>query len=914
MNSNVFLFLATEWFSRKGGVSTFNRELCRAVRAAGHTVYCAVPTLHPEEDIDARKSGVQLIHCVAPPGAPPHAGLYRRIPFRDAVYPDVIIGHGRITGPAALTQIQDNYGNALRLHVVHVAPGEIEPWKGGQNEHTNDRSELRERVELELAVGADLVVAVGPRLYAEYKTLLFGQESHTRIHQLNPGIILRPPPKEQPPQLRCLMLGRAEDLKLKGLDIASLAVSRVSSQRLGQDPILVIRGAPPGTGNELLQTLAAIPGVLRNRLRVMEYTDDVQRLSSDIRAASVVIMPSRAEGFGLVGLEAISIGVPALLSQQSGLSGMLLSEIRERALPLIVPVTGDLTTDAVRWADEIEIVLNRRKDAFDRVHRLGTELASVLSWDFAVKSLVTVIDEVYATKHQESPKDYRNLQADRSSGPISSESHRLENIEFLRQVRRRALLAILDSQTRWGPSLFSSSPKVANVCEVLLAIHYDSFEYSSYSRILIEAIEWLFGQQRQGGFPSLSRDTITTHCTALGALACACVASWNHIPVELRARAEQASRLAADACLRMAGDRGWGTWGRGTVRLQPTILALRALALHDVHRPELSRRFEQLRVMHSKGKPGCFGFQPGTDPRISPTAAFLLLCYELDRLGYMALNTNRFQQEKFMAAQFLVSQLMSSDPELAEVELYYVDPEYVPLIGHVEQMTWIHVSIPLAIEALARHPELIGTTEAEHSWFKAALDLASRFDADSRLLQGAIFSEFGLTEPIFPTAYGCMALQAVDGWLQHYRTLPDKVPVPPPVLPESTIRKAGAAIVDGGLLLLVRKFGTDQLIMPGGAIEEGEETSDALRRELMEELGTGSEIPEQPIGIYKASAAFEPGLEVEITLYLAKLIKSPVPSSEIEEIVWYSPLDTSAVLSPIVKDCIVPSLRAKGII
>ncbi|MDP2439406.1 MAG: glycosyltransferase, partial [archaeon] len=39
----------------------------------------------------------------------------------------------------------------------------------------------------------------------------------------------------------------------------------------------------------------------------------------DLHQCSLVLMPSRQEPFGLAGLEALSAGVPVMISRQSGL-------------------------------------------------------------------------------------------------------------------------------------------------------------------------------------------------------------------------------------------------------------------------------------------------------------------------------------------------------------------------------------------------------------------------------------------------------------------------------------------------------------------------------------------------------------------------------------------------------------------
>jgi glycosyltransferase involved in cell wall biosynthesis len=48
-------------------------------------------------------------------------------------------------------------------------------------------------------------------------------------------------------------------------------------------------------------------------LHALPYTDDRQQLYSELSRASVALMPSWHEGFGLVAWEAIAAGVPLIV-------------------------------------------------------------------------------------------------------------------------------------------------------------------------------------------------------------------------------------------------------------------------------------------------------------------------------------------------------------------------------------------------------------------------------------------------------------------------------------------------------------------------------------------------------------------------------------------------------------------------
>ncbi len=106
------------------------------------------------------------------------------------------------------------------------------------------------------------------------------------------------------------------------------------------------------------------------------------------------------------------------------------------------------------------------------------------------------------------------------------------------------------------------------------------------------------------------------------------------------------------------------------------------------------------------------------------------------------------------------------------------------------------------------------------------------------------------------------------------------------------IRIAAAVIVDHeGRLLLVRKRGTHTFMQPGGKVEPGEASLEALVRELDEELGL-AEGPERYdyIGQFAAVAANEIGHVVDAEVYSLRTVGPEVAiAAEIDEMRWVSP-------------------------
>jgi glycosyltransferase involved in cell wall biosynthesis len=381
------LVVATEWRSRHGGLSTFNRELCAALAQAGQQVVCLVPDADLEETADATARGVALLGAVDELGADGLVRLRRR-PALNGVDPDVVVGHGRITGPAARSLQMDFFPDARRVHLVHTFPAHIEWFKdAGPSQTRMTKAADREAHERDIAREADLVAAVGPLLTREASAML-----GRNVVELMPGV--GPPLTRErlPATVRCLLSGRAEDVQLKGLDIAARAFRHFEAGMGPDRRLLVIQGAQIEDGDELAELLAELAGG-RPKVHVAPYTADPNALAHELERASLIIMPSRQEGFGLVGLEAIAAGVPVLVSANSGL-GELLAALGGPAAGCVVPVEDVADRDARRWADAIERVFADRRAAFVAADEVRAQVAERCAWSACAASLLSALNLV----------------------------------------------------------------------------------------------------------------------------------------------------------------------------------------------------------------------------------------------------------------------------------------------------------------------------------------------------------------------------------------------------------------------------------------------------------------------------------------------------------------------------------------
>lgn len=190
-----------------------------------------------------------------------------------------------------------------------------------------DDPATRAKVEAEVVNCSDLMTASTPEERAQL-VALYGAEPE-RIEIVPPGVDHRIFAPGDPATAR-QQLGLAVDAKvvlfagriqpLKGADLAIRCLAE-----LERDVTLVIVGGPSGPDGaaELARVHALVDQLgLRGRVRFVDPQPH-ERLAVFYRAADVCIVPSRAESFGLVALEAAACGTPVVAANVGGLRSIV---------------------------------------------------------------------------------------------------------------------------------------------------------------------------------------------------------------------------------------------------------------------------------------------------------------------------------------------------------------------------------------------------------------------------------------------------------------------------------------------------------------------------------------------------------------------------------------------------------------
>ena len=385
----TFLLFATEWLSGHGGLSTINRGMAVELAAAGHRVLCFAPSAGDLEVQLAKSLKVEILR-----NRSPGMSFEERLGFGPDLAPgtevDYVVGHGHVTGPVAAAWAQRL--NVSYLHVVHTTPDEIASAKiSGGDPTIFNRAEEKSRVELSLCLASHLVIAVGPFLYDDVVTRI---QDAVAAYQLNPGLTVellsqRPDVKLRR-QEKCLFVGRGNDPEVKGLDLLASALRSLRGKANANGsklPFVIFRG---------LADVESVKGLFGNvqGLHFHPFSSEPNVVWQDLNSASLLLMPSRAEGFGLVALEAISAGVPILVSERSGIAQLLKSFADDKVIPqecydcAVVPMSGDDEADANVWGDRIAESMRDRSAAFARASRLRSAVEAVLTWRAAIAGML----------------------------------------------------------------------------------------------------------------------------------------------------------------------------------------------------------------------------------------------------------------------------------------------------------------------------------------------------------------------------------------------------------------------------------------------------------------------------------------------------------------------------------------------
>ena len=367
--------LSSEWRSSTDReVSAISREL--AIHLAKHPnveVSVFLPKCSEEDKRNAASHKIQLVEAGELPGYEPLFSLSSLPRDHDV---DCVIGHGVHLGKQIqLIKKNTDCGWIQVVHSVHEEVGMYKNIPEGQR---------LQQTEVKLCKMADEVVAIGPKVAEAYKRFLCSAKEEKTILDLTPGVFsefLNVAQATDERKTFCVLVigsgDSCEDFNVKGFNMAAEAIAELKDASYQLKFLYSPREKAEEIADKLLQH-----GISRNQLIVRSINDSRDVLANLFCEVDLAIMPSRTEGFGLPGLEALSAGLPVLVSGNSGLGEAL----REVPLGSFCVIDSE---DPKDWAREIKAVCQKSRTVRLRESKLLRDCyQETYEWEKPCKILV----------------------------------------------------------------------------------------------------------------------------------------------------------------------------------------------------------------------------------------------------------------------------------------------------------------------------------------------------------------------------------------------------------------------------------------------------------------------------------------------------------------------------------------------
>ncbi|XP_019639911.1 PREDICTED: malignant fibrous histiocytoma-amplified sequence 1-like isoform X2 [Branchiostoma belcheri] len=396
----VILLINDEYGTSKGGISTINCQASQTLQGKA-VVYCTVLQLKvPKQDQEAaNRDGVILIQ--PDPRGKTEPTLDWLTDYHSVHFPNLpkdvtcIIGHADITDTAARNIKDQLYPKADLIMFTHVLPEDTEYFKGGQRAI---KASEKEDAMVDQVDNAKAAFSVGERIFNHFENKYRGSKKPKEHHMFFPRpskifaeATIQPGSGSGKGEKVVLCIGRVKNAEnLKGYNLAARAIG--IARKYLKSLRWITRGISKDDWEKSLKILEANldSGDLKLTLRPYGTQEEIR---DDMMTAHLVLMPSRSEPFGLVGLEAIAAGIPVLISDKSGLADMIEKFVADDKLPAglknrIVETSMrdcDMDKTAETWALKIRETLTDTDTAFYQANKFKDALLKSKYWEDSEK-------------------------------------------------------------------------------------------------------------------------------------------------------------------------------------------------------------------------------------------------------------------------------------------------------------------------------------------------------------------------------------------------------------------------------------------------------------------------------------------------------------------------------------------------
>lgn len=308
---------ATAWGSKYGGLNALSTRLSKSLAniLSENTIYFFVERYSDEDFLEAKTYGINLFAVEYDQNLP---NTINQLISTDNIRFQWWIGNDIKTGEYS-NLCRDAFGGKS-INIMHMSY-----YNYAYVKHENSNSlAIAEKIEKQTSIfrNSDKVAAVGPLLLERLKEITKGEKD---TFCLIPGLSHFPTKQSSNSHLSGISFGRFDEneLFLKQSLLPVLAFSRAIKNGFNNsikgliDSDLKIVGATEEVG-KMMQHISFEEAEREINLQIFDFIEDESKVEKFLAESNLAIILSWHEGFGLTAWEAISAGVPLIVSKNTG--------------------------------------------------------------------------------------------------------------------------------------------------------------------------------------------------------------------------------------------------------------------------------------------------------------------------------------------------------------------------------------------------------------------------------------------------------------------------------------------------------------------------------------------------------------------------------------------------------------------
>lgn len=402
----TFVFIIDDWGYSKGGINVFNKLLCEAMSRLAHSkVVCVVQNVSADKERQTTENGIEILYISKENNNEKIiAKKIKNITCKDSKI--IFVGHDVQTGKMAI-KCKKRFLNSKCIIIHHMAYAEYYPILNMDCEV----SEAKENLQREILQQADMVFANGATLEKSAQDIVGDEVPVFRIY---PGVSEVEPRKNINNTFKVVTFGRIEQGKglkknntiIKETYLALAAWADFTKKYCREEETIMKIYGKNGDDNSVDKEMEELLKQYSDKVyavSIVPYMENRKQLLTKLSEFSLCLVLSLREGFGLTALEAVSAGVPLIVSKRSGFYKSL-EELRLDNYVYGVDIQGKRDypyysdTDLENTSNAIYSVFRYQQDAKNKTIELRERLKNCgFTWKQCAKTIIEKVTENWDT-------------------------------------------------------------------------------------------------------------------------------------------------------------------------------------------------------------------------------------------------------------------------------------------------------------------------------------------------------------------------------------------------------------------------------------------------------------------------------------------------------------------------------------